>query len=55
MTEEHKRKISEALKGRKKSPLHKVNISYGMKEYHRRRRLEKILNQEKEIELLKNS
>lgn len=55
MTEETKKKISESLKGRKKSPQHKINISYGMKEAHRRKRIIKKLQEQEEIENLRQN
>jgi hypothetical protein len=55
MTEETKKKISESLKGKKKSPQHKIKISYGMKEAHRRKRIMKKLNEQKEIDTLRQN
>ena len=47
MTEEHKRKISEAMKGKKKEPLHKVRIAAGVHKYWSKKHLEKRLEDEK--------
>ena len=55
MTEETKKKISESMKGKKKSDLHKIRISQSMKVYQKKKKLQKEIEEYKDREYLRQN